>query len=296
MKNAAMKWMVLCVLAIAMLGCVSQRRADDLETLYRRSQEQVIDLRSQLEEAQARIKALQSAPPTQDADMLARLEACMAERDALAKALAQAEESLRSAGRASIALPEDLNQALVGLAESNPNLIEYDAQRGMLRFRSDLTFPSGSTEVTSDARNSLGKLADILKSASASNYETRVVGHTDNVPVSKPATKALHPDNWYLSVHRAISVMNILRTAGVPPVRMAVVGHGEYRPVVSTTGNRGAEANRRVEIYLVPSTYTGPSGTARAAQQPARSSSTQQPAAGSIGEAPAPTESPAQFK
>lgn len=291
MKNTAMKWMVLCVLAIAMLGCVSQRRADELETLYRRSQEQVIDLRAQLEEAQARIKALQSTPAAMDPEMLAKLEAAMAERDALAKALAQAEDSLRNAGRASIALPEDLNQALIDLAQSNPNLIEYDAQRGMLRFRSDLTFPSGSTEVTGDARNSLGKLADILKSSSASNYETRVVGHTDNVPVSKPATKAKHPDNWYLSVHRSIAVMEILRSAGVPPVRLSVVGQGEYRPVVNTTGKTGAEANRRVEIYLVPNTYSGPTGTAT--QLPART-----PAAGqsSIGEAPAPTESPAQFK
>src|SRR5690606_27443890 len=126
--------------------------------------------------------------------------------------------------------------ALVQLAQSNPNLIEFDPRLGMLRFRSDLTFASGSVAVSNDAKAGLAKLADILKSSSASSYEARIVGHTDNVPVSRAETKARHPDNWYLSVHRSIAVMQELRSAGVPPVRLAVVGHGEFRPVVTTTG------------------------------------------------------------
>jgi len=293
-KNTAVKLMMVGLLSAMMLGCVSQRRADDLETLYRRSQEQVIDLRAQLEEAQARIRALQGSARTQDPELLARLEQALADRERLAQALAQAEESLRSAGRGAIALPEDLNQALVQLAESNPNLIEFDQRLGMLRFRSDLTFASGSVAVSSDAKASLAKLADILKSNSAASYEARIVGHTDNVPVSRAETKARHPDNWYLSVHRAIAVMQELRTAGVQPVRMAVVGHGEFRPVVSTTGTRGAEANRRVEIYLVPSTYTGPTGVAAPEARPAARPST--PAAAPRQAAPAEAPAPEEFK
>jgi chemotaxis protein MotB len=290
--------MVLGTLALMLMGCVSQRRADELETLYRRSQEQVIDLRAQLEEAQSRIKALQSAQTAQDPATLAKLEQAMAERDRLAKALSEAEDSLRKAGQTSVALPEDLNQALISLAQSNPNLIEYDSRLGMLRFRSDLTFPSGSAEVSTDAKGSLDKLAGILKSPSAAKYEARVVGHTDNVPINRPATKAKYPDNWYLSAARAIAVMKILQSDGVPPVRMMVAGHGEYRPEVPQ-GSHGAEANRRVEIYLVPFTYNGPTGSAAASPAKQASPASAAPSStqtGEIEEGPAPTAEPSQFK
>jgi chemotaxis protein MotB len=292
-KNTVVKLMMAGVLSATMLGCVSQQRADQLETLYRRSQEQVIDLRAQLEEAQARIRALQGSSRTQDPELLARLEQALADRDRLTQALAQAEESLRNAGRGAIALPEDLNQALVQLAESNPNLIEFDQRLGVLRFRSDLTFPLGSVEVNSSAKDSLLKLAEILKSSSASSYEARIVGHTDQVPVTRAETKARHPDNWYLSVHRAIAVMQVLRTGGVPPVRMVVAGNGEFRPVVTAASGKAAEANRRVEIFLVPSTYTGPTGVAAPEQRQAAPARQQQPAAPAR---PAPTDAPEEFK
>ena len=243
-------------LLVGMTGCVSQGVADDYQTLYRKSEEQIIDLRAQLEEANARIAALQNAGP--DAAARQQMQDLMDERDRLREALADAERQLREASSEIVILPEELDDALRDLASQNPDLMDYDPELGMVKFRSDLTFPLGSAEVTDQARQSLNRLAEVLRSQAARQYEVRVVGHTDNVPVENERTRARHPDNWYLSAHRAISVRQILERAGVQPTRLGVAGYGEYRPVVAN-GRRGAEANRRVEIYLVSMPAGGPS-------------------------------------
>lgn len=243
-------WMILAAVAMVAVGCVAQREADDLKTLYRNSQSQVLDLQEQLAEANARIAALQGASGS-EAGALAN---ALAEADRLRKALADAEERLRNASF--VALPPELDDALSRLAAANPQLMSYDAARGMVKLRSDLTFALGSADVSAGAASTLGSLAGIFNSPAAASYEVRVVGHTDNVPIKNVGTKAKHPTNWHLSVHRAISVMEVLAKSGVPSTRMSVAGYGEFHPVVPNAVG-GAEANRRVELYLVAMTSAG---------------------------------------
>jgi len=255
------RMMAVAVLAglIAIGGCVSQSRVDELESLYRRSQEQVENLKAQLEEAEARIAALQAASGTPTPELLAQLQQALAERDQARKALADAENALRNLGRTGVPILEpEIDAALQALAASNPDLMSYIPELGMVRFNADLTFPLGSTDVNAGARSALQRLAPIVGSNVAQKYELRIVGHTDTVPISRADTRSKHPTNWHLSVHRAIAVKDVLASAGVPNVRMIVAGAGEYRPVVPNASRGGAQPNRRVEIYLVPSTYHGP--------------------------------------
>lgn len=266
---------LLAVMTLGSIGCVAQREVDELRTLYRRSQEQVLELRAQLEEAQARIAALQSQT-TIDPQLQAQLDAAIAERDRLREALANAEAQLRSA-KVGPELPPELDAALRELAQANPDIMSYDPELGMVKFRSDFTFDLGSANVKAQAQQTLNRLAGVLRSPAAAPYEVRIVGHTDNVRIANPATKAKHPTNWHLSAHRAISVEEVLEKAGVQPARMSVAGYGPYRPVVAN-GPRGAEANRRVEIYLVAMT----TASAAPAATPAAESS-----------APAASEAPA---
>lgn len=243
-------WTAISVIASISLGCVSQHERDQLLHQYRQSQDQIIDLQAQLEDAEAQIAALRDGADM-DADARARLERLREERDELEAALADAEEQLRRAGAGTeVALPEEIDHELEQLAASNPELMEYDAERGMIRFQSDLTFDLGSAEVRAGARESLQRLASILQSSEAAPYEVQVVGHTDNVPIGNPATRRQHPTNRHLSVHRSISVKNVLAEAGVEPARMQTAGYSKYRPIVENRAD-GAEENRRVEIYLV---------------------------------------------
>lgn len=269
MKKVLALFMAAGLMA-GMTGCVSQGVADDYRTLYRKSLEQIVELRMELEQANSAILALQNAGP--NASQQQQLQELMAERDRLRQALQNAEQQLRQAGSEIVMLPEELDDALRQLASQNPELMQYDPELGMVKFRSDLTFALGSAEVNAGARDTLQRLASVLRSPVASQYEVRVVGHTDNVPVENPTTKARHPNNWYLSAHRAISVRQVLEQAGVQPTRLGVAGYGEYRPV-APNGPRGAEANRRVEIYLV----SMPTGAA-ASSAPATDTADQTPA------------------
>lgn len=139
------------------------------------------------------------------------------------------------------------DSALRELAAQHPDLIEYIPELGLLRFKSDFTFASGSDAVSESARSTLRQLAGILNGAAA-GYDVKILGHTDAQPVVR--AKAQHPTNMHLSAHRAISVRRELVSMGVAPQRFEVAGRGEFDPIVQNGPDGKAAQNRRVEVYL----------------------------------------------
>lgn len=247
--------LTLAVLMTISFGCVSQTERDNLQTLNRKGQEQIVELKVQLEDARAQIDILRNAPPPVDTMSATKLAQVIAQRDQLAGQIKMLEASIREAAKAPIQLPPEIDQALTDLAKQHAQLMTYDQGAGMVQLRSDLTFALGSAKISDKASKSLGDLAAVLGQVVEQGYEIRVVGHTDNVPIRRATTRAQHPTNWHLSVHRAIAVKDAMQSAGVPPVRLTVAGHGEHRPL-APNGVKGNDANRRVEIYIVPNTYT----------------------------------------
>ncbi len=149
-----------------------------------------------------------------------------------------------------VKLPAELDRALKAFVKNHPEEIEYDPQRGAVRWKSDLTFAKGSDSVRESARAALAEFAEIVNSEAASQFEVIVVGHTDKLPIG-PVTARKHPTNWHLSVHRAVSVMFALHQNGVGYERMGCMGYGEFHPREPNPARGGNEANRRVEIFLV---------------------------------------------
>jgi chemotaxis protein MotB len=177
------------------------------------------------------------------------------------------------------ALDPSTDALLRELAAAYPDLITYDAAKGMLRFNSDLTFNSGDDAVKPEGREALRALAEILKNPVASGYDVIVLGHTDAQPIGRSAYR--FPTNIHLSVGRAISVRRELVDQGVTAGKMQVAGWGEHRPSVPNTPSGNTPANRRVEIYLTrpkasEGTIPGPGADVEAAA----SSTTAQPARG----------------
>jgi len=152
-------------------------------------------------------------------------------------------------------LPEALNNELQAFASQNPDLVDFDPSRGMVKFKSDVTFAVGDAELTPKAKEVISRFSTILNSAAASQYELLVAGHTDNQPVRNPQTISKgHRDNWYLSSHRAIAVSTALQGDKVSPSRIGVLGYGEYRPAVPNASAGGQAQNRRVEVLILPTT------------------------------------------
>lgn len=245
---------VLCVsLPLLASGCVQQKDYDSLLAANKSLKEQNVALGDECDVAKANLDTIrqQLAKATSELNGL-KLKYDLVDGDLLK--LAQEYDALmkRVSGFDFGPLPEEMNQALQDLATQYPQLLTYDPKRGMLRFASDFTFALGSADLTSSASASLNQLAQILNTPTAQRFEVRVIGHTDNVPVSRPETRAKHPTNWHLSAHRAISVSNSLINSSVASNRFQVAGYGEYRPIVANPPKGGAAANRRVEIFLVP--------------------------------------------
>jgi outer membrane protein OmpA-like peptidoglycan-associated protein len=103
---------------------------------------------------------------------------------------------------------------------------------------SDFSFDSGSAAIKPQMRPVLDQFAQGL----SPNQRITIVGHTDNV-----GGEAL---NNRLSLERAASVRDYLRTHGVDTSRVVVNGRGEAEPIASNDSAAGRAENRRVEIFL----------------------------------------------
>lgn len=242
-----------CMLPLFLGGCVQQEKYDALLTSNRSLQEQLVAAQDERDASKANLDTVRSQLVNATGDLEAIRKKYNLTEDEMKRLAGDYDTLMRQVHDLGVGpLPEDVNRALTDLAAQYPNVLAFDAKRGMLRFASDFTFALGSADLTSSASNTVSELARILNTSNASGFECRIVGHTDNVPISKPETKKLHPTNWHLSTHRAISVGQALMSDGVSPQRIQVAGYGEYRPVVANPAKGGAAQNRRVEIFLVP--------------------------------------------
>ncbi|MCX7708689.1 MAG: OmpA family protein [Clostridia bacterium] len=100
--------------------------------------------------------------------------------------------------------------------------------------------------------NVLNKIMPLLLVVSKVLQDTdnniKIVGHTDNVPISTGKFRS----NWDLSAIRAINVMQFLvDRGGLRPERFTIQGNGEYLPKYDNATENGRAQNRRVEIFIV---------------------------------------------
>jgi chemotaxis protein MotB len=140
----------------------------------------------------------------------------------------------------------NLKGAIGNLEDKDIN-IKVDKGVVYIDISDKLLFTSGKYEVTRNAKEVLGKVAQVLKSQP--DIEFMVEGHTDNVPYRS----GILLDNWDLSVKRATAVVRILQNEyGIPPAKMAAAGRGEYSPLTGNDTAEGRAINRRTRILILP--------------------------------------------
>jgi chemotaxis protein MotB len=262
-----------CLLSLG-TGCVSRdeylrtkfaadtanARASGLENELQDERSRNNELRTQVETLQREketlsaladnLKAENARLASTNKDLLAKMD------DILKKGLPSAIDVVE------VKLPPELDRALKEFASRYPQTVEYDAERGLVRWKSDLTFALGSDQVRDDAKAALAEFARIVQSPAAAGFEIVICGHTDNVPIR--ASAARFPTNWHLSCFRSTAVMFVLHEYGVEYPKMAVMGYGEWRPREPNPPRGGNERNRRVEIFLVSSKAALPGASVEA--------------------------------
>lgn len=266
--------LMIVLAAVAMLagGCVSADKYNALKLERDRLAEQFGVAQNDANAARAELDAykqqlaavLANAGNAQQviqnqASQIASLTGELAKLQADLDAQLRSPKVLLGTGPVDVGTSGELEQ----LARQYPDLLEYDAARGMLKFKGDVTFAVGSAELTPRAREVISRFAKIINSGAASRYDLLVVGHTDDQRVVNPATIAKgHKDNWYLSSHRAISVAGEMFAQQVSQSRLGVLGYADQRPAVAGTSESARQQNRRVEVMLVKSSRVTPSRVA----------------------------------
>jgi len=113
-----------------------------------------------------------------------------------------------------------------------------------LNMPGNVTFATNSSDLSPAFFDVLTSVSKVMKEFDKTVVE--VAGHTDSTGSDQY--------NQTLSERRAASVSQYLRNQGVDERRLLTIGLGETMPVADNSTESGRQANRRVEITMVPLT------------------------------------------
>ncbi|TDS13648.1 chemotaxis protein MotB [Maribacter caenipelagi] len=264
-----MKKVLLGCLGVTLLlsSCVSSKKYADLEAKHKSAQDLLnsatVKLNDCLEEkatASSRLQTLEdqnsflkannqelinnmgnlTTLTTKGAENLEKSLESLQEKDLTIRKL---NDAITRRDSVNLSLVQSLKGVLGNLDDED---IEISVEKGVVfvSISDKLLFSSGSYNVTSRAKEVLGKVAKVVNNKP--DFEFLVEGHTDNVPYRGNGSLL---DNWDLSVKRATAVVRILQNDfNVDPKRMTAAGRSEYVPISATEKSK----NRRTRIVVLP--------------------------------------------
>ncbi|MEZ2414370.1 flagellar motor protein MotB [Muriicola sp. E247] len=267
-----MKKLLLGSLGIMVLlsSCVSQKKYAELEAKQKETQDLLnsatVKLNTCLEEkatATARLNTLEdqnaflkannqelinnmgnlTTLTTKGAENLEKSLESLQEKDLTIRKL---QDAITRRDSVNLSLVQSLKGVLGNLDDED---IEISVEKGVVfvSISDKLLFSSGSYNVTSAAKEVLGKVAKVVNNKP--DFEFMVEGHTDNVPYRSGVLL----DNWDLSAKRATSIVRILQNDfGVDPARMTAAARSYYVPLMSNDTATNRAKNRRTRIVVLP--------------------------------------------
>jgi chemotaxis protein MotB len=171
-------------------------------------------------------------------------------------------ESAKSADLpgALIRMQRQVQDAMQSLIDAKLVTVRRENMWLEIEINADILFPSGAGEFAPVAEPVLDKLAEVLKPFP---NPIRVEGHTDDRPIKTAA----FPSNWELSAARAASVVHQFTRQGIDPLRLEIVGFGQFHPRQPNDTTEGRNANRRVVVLVLEEVAAGAPVTARTTEQ-----------------------------
>ena len=147
-----------------------------------------------------------------------------------------------AAARRRAELEQDLAKYGLRVTSRGPELV--------VTLASTVLFDPGEVTVRSGAKDALLGLAEALNRRFPGRA-VRVEGHTDSTRPRRIAER--YPTNWELSAARALAVLKVLvEEGGMSRDGAFAAAYGQYRPVMDNSTPEGREANRRVDIVILP--------------------------------------------
>lgn len=135
--------------------------------------------------------------------------------------------------------------------------VEIRRNRMVIRLPGDVLFASGQDKLRDEGKEVIAAVAEVIRTDEALRQRYfQVAGHTDDVPLKG----GRFGDNWGLSAMRARQVLLYMVApvdnkdggGGLDPLRLHAAGYGETDPVAKNDSGEGRQANRRVELVVMP--------------------------------------------
>lgn len=158
-------------------------------------------------------------------------------------------------------MERQVQDAMQGLIDAKLVTVKRESLWLEIEINTDILFPSGAGEFSPLAEPVLDKLAEVLQPFP---NPIRVEGHTDDRPIHTAA----FPSNWELSAARAASVVHQFTKQGIDPLRLEIVGFGEFHPRQPNDSAEHRNANRRVAVLVLEAVVPGDATAASASQPP----------------------------
>lgn len=154
------------------------------------------------------------------------------------------EGALRREREQMTGMARDLLGALAPLVSQGKVRVSETARGVGIEISDSILFAQGEATLGKESSEVLKAIAMVLKN---DRHAIQVLGHTDNVPISKQ----LFPSNWELSAVRASRVVRLFVDQGIAEERLVAIGHGANLPVASNDTAEGRLRNRRVQVMVL---------------------------------------------
>lgn len=224
------------LLLVPLVGaCVSQAKYDEMSTLAKTYQNELLDRQQyqhQLEAENTRLAGelnLYKAKGPIEASYVNDIDARLAE----------------------------LRAMLEGMGQSSEDVTVFPVEGGVgYSMKESILFDSGSDAVKPKGRELLLSMAKEFDKRPYRRIWVR--GHTDSDRIAKPATLERFPmGNLQLSAYRALRVADLLvKEAKLPEKKICVQGLGPNEPVGPNDSAEAKQRNRRVELYVLDAAGT----------------------------------------
>ena len=220
--------------ALILSGCVSSGKYRTLEDTNEKT-------RQSLAAAEARVSELEG-----------KLGIASTERNKLEGDVSNMKQALQemSARRAEaekrIQEFRELTSKFQKMVDAGQLSVKISDGRMLVVLSTDVLFPSGSARLSKAGATAIQEVAATLATIEGRSFQ--IEGHTDNVPIKT----AVFGSNWDLASARALTVVNTMLGAGMPPERISAASFGATKPVADNSAAEGRMANRRIEIVVVP--------------------------------------------
>jgi chemotaxis protein MotB len=181
--------------------------------------------------------------------MRQNLEEAQRVNQQLAVALSEKEMALASTARSKedqerlLASYRDKLKSLIDSGDLSVSLVDGKL---IVALPTDILFASGSAKISERGEITLRELGRVFESMPDKGLQ--VEGHTDNVPIRGGKFES----NWHLGHARAMAVVDILLSTGVPAQKLSAASYGEHHPKAPNTDEINRQKNRRIEIVVLP--------------------------------------------